>query len=148
MRATAIVEIEISIQSPSGGGNGFVAVQINLFILHGFPQPFDEHVVAPAAFAIHADLDFVLLKHADEGRAGELTALVGVHDFRRAVLQNGFLQRFDTRIRRQRVGQPPRQNTTCRPIQNSGQIDKAALHRDVRRIHGPDLIRAIDGEVT
>ncbi len=32
--------------------------------------------------------------------------------------------------------------------QNGRQIDEATLHRNVRRIDGPDLIRAIDGEVT
>ncbi len=147
MGTAAVVEIEVPGQRLPRCGNGFVAMQINLFILHGFPQPFDEDVVAPAALAIHADPDAVLLKHADESRAGELTALIGVHDFRRTVLQKGFLQRLDTRISRQRVGQPLSQNTTRRPIQNSGQIDESALHRDVRRIHGPDLIRAIDGEV-
>jgi len=67
MRATAVVEIEILAQCPPGGRYRVVTVQINLFILHGFPKPFDEHVVAPAALAIHADLDFVLFKHADEG---------------------------------------------------------------------------------
>ncbi len=46
------------------------------------------------------------------------------------------------------LGQPPGQRAACRPIQNGRQIDESALHRDVRRIHDPALIRAIDGEVT
>ena len=78
-------------------------MQIDLFILHGFPQAFDEDVIAPAAFAIHADLDVVLLKHADERRAGELAALIGVHDFRRPVFQKGLFQRLDARIGGERM---------------------------------------------
>jgi hypothetical protein len=99
MRTTAVVEIPT--QRLSGDRKGLVAVQIDLFVFHGFPQPFDEEVVAPAATAIHADLDLFLLKHADESRAGKLTALIGVHDFRLAVFQNGFFQRLDTRIGRE-----------------------------------------------
>ena len=52
-------------------------------MLHGFPESLNKDVVAPAALAIHADLDFVLFKHADEGGAAELAALTlseGVRD--------------------------------------------------------------------
>ena len=52
MRATAVVEIEMAGQCLPGSGHSFVAVQIDLFILHGFPKPFDENVVSPAAFTI------------------------------------------------------------------------------------------------
>lgn len=66
MRATAVVEIEIADQELPSGGNGFVAVQMNRFVFHGFPWPFDKDLVTPAASAIHANLDVVLFKHADE----------------------------------------------------------------------------------
>ena len=105
MRATAVVEIEITGQCLPGSGHSFVAVQIDLFILHGFPKPFDENVVSQAPFTFHADLGRVLLKQADKGRAVELAPLIGVHDLQRAVLQHGFFQRLDARIGRQRVGQ-------------------------------------------
>jgi hypothetical protein len=66
--------------------------------------------VAPfiwAAFSVHADLDTVLFQRLDEGRAGELAALIGVHDLRFAVLQKGFFQCVSASIRCQAVGQAP-----------------------------------------
>ena len=71
-------------------------MKVNLFILDRFPQTFDKDVVPPAAFAIHADLDTVLMKGDDEGRAGELAILVGIHDLGFAVFRYGFFQDFDT----------------------------------------------------
>ena len=62
-----------------------------------------ERDLPPAALAIHTDLNAVLLEQADEGRAGELAALVGVHDFRPAVLHDGFFQGIHTGIGRQAV---------------------------------------------
>jgi hypothetical protein len=59
-------------------------VQVNLFIFDRFPQPLDKHVVAPAAFAIHADGDAVILEQLCKFQAGKLTALIGIEDFRRA----------------------------------------------------------------
>ena len=99
-RATTVVEIEILVQCPPSYGHRVVTVEINLFAFHGFPEPFDEDVAAPAALAVHADLNVVLFEYADEGRTGELTALVRVHDFRRTKFQNSLLQRLDTRIGR------------------------------------------------
>jgi hypothetical protein len=32
-----------------------VFVQIDFLVLHASPQPLDEYVIHPAAFAIHAD---------------------------------------------------------------------------------------------
>jgi hypothetical protein len=36
-------------------------VEIHLLVFDAFPESFHEHVVAPAAFPVHADLDAVLL---------------------------------------------------------------------------------------
>ena len=98
MRAAAVIEIEIPGQLLSGGGNSVVSMQIDFFVFHRFPEAFDEHVIAPAALAIHADPDTVLFKRSDENRTGELAALVGVHDLRRTVFQNRFFQRLDARV--------------------------------------------------
>ena len=41
----------------------------------------------------------------------------------------------------------PRQHPAGGPIKDRAQIDEAPAHWDVGRIHGPNLIRTIDGEV-
>src|SRR6267143_329323 len=50
------------------------------------------------------------------------------------------LQRLDAEGRLHRDRQPPRQNTTCRPVQHHGEIDEAVRHRNVGDVHGPDLV--------
>lgn len=57
----------------------------------------------PASPATHADLNTVILKHADKGRTGELTSLIRIHDLWKAVFQNSFFQDVDTGICRQAV---------------------------------------------
>ena len=49
-----------------------VSMQIDLFVFHTPPQPFHEHVVPPAAFAVHADLDAAVLQQLGKFEAGEL----------------------------------------------------------------------------
>jgi hypothetical protein len=49
------------------------------------PQALNKHVIAPATFTVHALADAFVLEQFDERPADELTALVGVEDFRRAL---------------------------------------------------------------
>ena len=44
----------------------------DLLVFDAAPQPFDEHVVAPSPFAVHADGNIVAGKQTGERRAGEL----------------------------------------------------------------------------
>ena len=48
------------------------------------------------ALTIHRNLDAVVLEHARPGDARELTALIGVEDFRPAVSGDRLFQRLDT----------------------------------------------------
>jgi hypothetical protein len=52
-----------------------VRVQVHLLVLQGSPQPLDQDVVAPAAPAVHADLDPALEEHRREFLGAELRAL-------------------------------------------------------------------------
>jgi hypothetical protein len=101
----------------------------------------------PTALAIHADLDAVLLKQADEGQAGKLATLVSIHDFRLAIFHDGLFQSVDAGIGRQAVRQAPSQHPAGGPVENGTQIDEAPAHRDVGRIHGPDLVRTVNAEI-
>jgi len=82
MGSSAVVKVEIPTNRASRLADGFVDSQIDLLVFDAAPKPFDEHIVPPGPFAIHADGDAVVDKQAGEGRAGELRALVGVEDFR------------------------------------------------------------------
>src|SRR3978361_201693 len=89
MRSTAIVESEISADRVSCLADAFVGPQIHLLVFDAAPQPLDEHVVPPSAFAVHADGDAVAGEQAGEGRAGELRALARGAYLRLAVTSQG-----------------------------------------------------------
>ena len=95
MRSPVVVERDELPRARFGVGNRFVGFEIDLVLLDGSPEALDEDVVAPAAFAIHADTDAVRLELPGEFAAGELATLVGVEDLRGAVTHDGFPQGFD-----------------------------------------------------
>ena len=99
MRTQTIIKIEIAAKRGARLADAVVGAQIDLFVLHRFPQPLDKHVVVPCALAVHADLDVVFDQHAGEVFAGELAALVGVEDVGLAVFRQRLLQRLDAKVR-------------------------------------------------
>src|SRR5580693_5392814 len=80
MRASLIVEVQIAADRSTCIADAFISSQIDLLVFDGAPQPLDEHIVPPSAFAIHADRDALFSEDAGEGRAGELRALIGIDD--------------------------------------------------------------------
>jgi len=72
MRPTLIVKLEVAAERSARLADAVVGVQIDLLVFDATPEPLDEHVVAPGAFAVHADRNAVVGEHAGEGRTGEL----------------------------------------------------------------------------
>jgi hypothetical protein len=70
-----------------------MGTQVDLFVFDRPPWPFNEHVVAPRAAAIHADPDRVPQQQAGERRTGELAALVGIEDRRSTVSGERLIER-------------------------------------------------------
>src|ERR1700687_4446399 len=95
MRSSPVEKVEISTNRASRLTDGFVGSQIDLLVFDAAPQPFNEDVVPPGPFAVHADGDAVAGEYAGKGRTGELRALVGVEDFRPAVTRESIFQRLD-----------------------------------------------------
>jgi len=77
------------------GGDRFVRVQIDVLIFQAAPKSFDEDVVDPASFAVHADRDAMGLEHT-----GELTALVTIEDFRLTVSRQRFFEGLNAEVPR------------------------------------------------
>ena len=90
MRPETVVEVWIPNRHPSFR-HVVVNLQVNLFVFHRSPKPFDEEVVAPGSLPIHADRDLVLQKKSGERFTGKLTSPTGIEDFRRAMPRRRFL---------------------------------------------------------
>ena len=79
-----------------------------------------------------------------EGEAGELAALVGIEDLRRAMPGQGLVESVCAEARVQRVRQPPSQDEPARPVHDRHQVKEAAVHRDVSDVGAPDMVRPLD----
>ncbi len=144
VRTAGVVEVDVGGQAAAHGADRLVGFGVDVLVLDALPQPLDEHVVAPAAAPVHADGDAVAVQRVGELQAGELAALVGVHDLGSAVARNGLLQGSDAEVRLHGDRHAMGQHATAVPVQDGGQVDEAARHRDVRDVHRPDLVGAVD----
>ena len=147
MRSGLVIERQVVLQALMRSPDGLVGVQIHLLVFDAFPEAFHEYVVSPAPFPVHADLDAVMRQESREFLAGELAALIGIEDLRQAIVGQGVLHCVQTEIRRERVGEPPRQHPATGPVEDRKQIHKASRHRDIGNIGGPDLIGSRDLQV-
>ncbi len=148
MRPELIIEGQIAAHPLVGVADSLVGVQIDLFIFETPPQPFDEDIVPPPPRPIHTDLNAVSLQESRKLLAGELAALIGVEDLRRAIPADRLLHGLHAEVRRQRIGQPPRQHPATRPIEDRTEIHKPAPHRNVGDIGRPHMIRSRDRQRT
>ena len=57
-------------------------MKINMLILDSSPESLDKDIIPPGAFAIHTDSNLVVCEEPGKSQAGELAALIGVHDLR------------------------------------------------------------------
>jgi len=97
MRAMVVIIGEPSAQAGTQFRSGLEGVQIDAFVLHRPPEPFDEDIVHPASPAVHADLDLGCAQHPDEGVAGELAALIGIEDIGLTKTGQRLLQGLDAK---------------------------------------------------
>src|ERR1022692_4771690 len=148
VRASGVVELDVARDLASGFAHRLVGVQVDLLVFERAPEALDEHVVAPAALAVHADLDALFFEPPGEVFAGELTALIGVEHFGPAVLAQSLVQCFDAERSVHGNRQPPSQHATAKPVDNRSQIDEAVRHGDIGNVHGPNLIGPRDRETT
>ncbi len=72
MPTLTIVKLQISANSFPCLRYCFIGPKVNVLIFYTAPQAFNEHIVNPSAFAIHADINASLFENVCEGLAGEL----------------------------------------------------------------------------
>jgi len=94
-----VVEVQVAADRSAGLADTVVGPQVHLLVFETAPQPLDEDVVPPGAFAVHADRNVVVGEHTGEGLARELRTLIGVEGIRLAVMRQSILQRLDAERR-------------------------------------------------
>lgn len=140
MASLKVVVVDVA----SNGGPGFLDVmplrQVGFLILEGPKPALDLDIVSPTALAIHALAYMVLIEELFVFLTCELTALIRVQN-----LWPGHAERLlaglyaDSGV--QCIIQLPPDDTTAVPVNDSCQIQESVLHRDVRDVDGPRLVR-------
>ncbi len=99
-----VVAHDIRFDSPFKLPGIRIRVEIDVLVFDAPPKPLDNHVVEPAAFAIHADGNPQFPKLADPVGGCELAALVSVEDLRhRAGCGHSLVQGAQAEVRIERV---------------------------------------------
>ncbi len=73
----------------------------------------------------------------------ELRALICVEDLRRPAPLNGFFERFDAEVGRQRV-----RNAPCGPVEDRDQVPEPVLDGNIGNAAAPHVIRASNAHPT
>ena len=81
----------------------FIRLEINLLAFQAVRYSLNENVVHPATFAVHADLNAMVLQNADKIVRRELGSLIRIENFRHPELRDRFFQCFDAERQVQRV---------------------------------------------
>jgi len=122
VRLDGIVEPDVAADAGASLWDRGVGVEIHRLVFHRAPEALHEHVVAPAAFPVHADGDPLTQKDGGEGAARKLRALIAVEDGRLAVAG----QRLDAELGIERDRHPPRQHPPGEPVDDGDEVDETA----------------------
>ena len=91
MPPARIEPVDIAVDVGPGGADAVVDLEIHAFVLDAAPQALHEHIVAPCSTSIHRQLAAPIEDGVRELVGGELAALIGVDDLRRAMAGEGLL---------------------------------------------------------
>jgi len=89
MPPVLIIELNPISNTLLGLCNGVVGLEIDFLVFQAAPEPFNKHIIHPAALAVHADSNALVLEDIGKAFTGELAALVTVEDIRRAMAIDG-----------------------------------------------------------
>ena len=96
----------------------------------------------------HLSIQCLVFSHFVEAKTGEQASPIGIHDLWHAVLLNRFMYRFDKEIRMHGVREPEGQDPFAMTVNDSRQIQKVSIHRQIRDIHCLNLVGSFNGQVS
>ena len=96
------------------------SMEIDAFVFERAPESLDEDVVEEPTAPVHRDPRAGVSQALGPGPGGELAALIGVKDLRRAMAFQGLVQGVEAELDIHGVGQTPRQHlAVCSPFSAS-----------------------------
>src|SRR5208283_2948072 len=124
VRTPGVVTLKPIPQTGFQFAQGGVLAQVDFLVIHAPPQTFYEHVVHPAALAVHTDGNAQLGEPPSPFLARKLAALIGVEYlwYYPTVAGDGLLQRPEAKRRVHGVRQPPAERLSRIPVHDRAQI--------------------------
>ena len=107
MTTLMVVKLKIGFQAISSFRYRVIGIEVDFFVFDAFPGPFNDDVINPSPFSIHADLDLIRSESVGEFCRCELTALVRVENPWGPVSVYGFVKRIQSKSRVHGVRQSP-----------------------------------------
>ena len=143
VRPLMIVELKVGPEPFNALENIFIVPDVDLFVLDGTPQSFDEDVVEGPTSSVHADGHSIFLEHFYEVVTGKLRPLVCIENFRLPPAQ-GVIQSLQAKVSVQSNRNGPRQNVTAEPVHDGNQVDESLAKPDVGDVAAPHLVCSVD----
>ena len=148
VRSPVVVAAKPVLKSRVQHRYGGVLLEVDFLVFHAAPKPLDEHVVHPAALAVHADFHSQFSQAPGPFRRGELTSLIGVENLRNTPGgTHRTLQSLQAQIGSHGVGKRPAQHLARVPVHHRAQIGVAARHRHISDVGTPHLVGPVDGQI-
>lgn len=147
MDPLCIVKIQVPTDPFTGLSGTRVFVEVDLFILETAPEPLREDVVSVSALAVHADLYACCLEQANVGGAGEVAALVAVHDGGLSCGERP-LHGFKHEGHLQGLIELPGYHIPGVPVQDCDEVEPPPLESDIGDVNPPNVIGASDLETS
>ena len=121
MQPLLIVISKVSVDADAGLARRPEFFWVDILVFHSPPETLDEDVVVGPSPVVHADLASRFLEKPCVLGAGEMAALVAVHDFRHSAAER-FSARLQDKINFQRVIDGPGQHVARVPVDDGGQV--------------------------
>lgn len=147
MRPQEIVFVEELPQACAQIGERGVLVQVDVLVLDGAPEAFDEGIVQRTAATIHTDSDIALFQRRQEQLTGELRALIGVEDFRLRIRGESGIENLSAQPRIDCVRHGPAQDEAAEPVDDRSQVGEAILQPNIRNIAAPNVVDGVDRDI-
>jgi len=144
MTPTGVIPVDVHRKVGTRRTCAVIGEQIHTLVFDRGPDALNKHVISLSTTTIYRRLATLAHHRIDKVLRRELTALVGIDDFRRAKPRIRFLKCLNRMDCLKRHRNPMRQNPAAVHIHHRRQVDKAACHANVGHIQRPELITALD----
>ena len=144
-----VVELHPIRHELRGFAHRLVAPKSQLLVFDASPEALDKHVVLPATFTVHPDLNTVPFDCLYPFRTRKLRALICIKNLGLAARPlKSPLESSDTKFSVHGVADLPREHRSAMPVHDRNEVTVSLWHRDIDDVGAPHLINFCHSDVS